>query len=59
MKARLRWFGHVKRRDRKYGIRRKKESGDGTTWEKNKRKTEAGMDGLCQSRHGSYRDNKI
>ena len=29
-------------------LRRKKYSGDGTTWEKKKRKTEAEMDGLCQ-----------
>ena len=29
-------------------------SGDGTTWEKKKRKTEAEMDGLCQPRHESY-----
>ena len=28
------------------------------SWEK-KRKTEAEMDGLCQPRHKSYRDNKI
>ena len=39
-------------------IRRKKDSGDGTTWEKKKRKTEAMMDGLCQPKHESYRDNK-
>ena len=38
-------------------IRRKKDSGDGTTWEK-KKKTEAEMDGLSQPRHESYRDNK-
>ena len=30
-------------------------SGDGTTWEKKKRKTEAEMDGLCQPRHESHR----
>ena len=40
-------------------IRRKKDSGDGTTWDKKKRKTEADMDGLCQPRHESYRDNKM
>ena len=49
-KARLEWFGHVRRR--------KKDSGDGTTWEKKKRKSEGEMDGLCQPRHESYRDNK-
>ena len=29
-------------------LRRKKNYGDGTTWEKNARKNEAEMDGLCQ-----------
>ena len=29
-------------------LRRKKDSGDGTTWEKNARKFKAEMDGLCQ-----------
>ena len=37
-KARLRWFAHVEARPI---IRRKKDSGDGTTWEKKARKTEA------------------
>ena len=36
-------------------LRRKKDSGDGTTREKKARKTEAEMDGLCQPRHESYR----
>ena len=40
-------------------IRRKGNTVDGTTWEKKKRKTEAEMDGLCQSRYESYRDNNI
>ena len=44
----LRWFEHVKRRDQKYVGRK---TGDETTWEKKKRKTEAEMDGLCQQRH--------
>ena len=39
-------------------IRHKKDPGDGATWEKEARKTEAEMDGLCQPRHESYRDNK-
>ena len=39
-------------------IHRKKDSGDGTTREKKKMKAEAEMDGLCQPRHESYRDNK-
>ena len=39
-------------------IRRKKDSGDGTTCEKKKRNTEAEMDGLCQPRHESYRKYK-
>ena len=30
-------------------LRRKKDFGDGTTWEKKARKTEAEMDGLCLS----------
>ena len=44
----------MKRRDQEY-VRRK--TGDGAIREK--RKTEAEMDGLCQLRHESYRDNKI
>ena len=39
-------------------IRRKKDSGDGTTWEKKARKTEAEMDGLCQQGHESHRNDK-
>ena len=38
-------------------IRRKKESGDGTTWEKKTKKTEAEMDGLCQPGHESHRND--
>ena len=38
--------------------RQKKDSGDGTTWEKKKRKTEAEMDGLCQPRHESHRNDE-
>ena len=38
-------------------IHRKKDSEDGTTWEKKARKTEAGMDGLCQPRHDISQDN--
>ena len=53
-KARLRWFGYVEARPR---IRRKKDYGDGTTREKKARKTEAEMDGLCQSRHESHRND--
>ena len=37
-KARLRWFG---REETRPIIRRKKDSGDGTTWEKKARKIEA------------------
>ena len=50
-KTRLRWFGHVKRREQEY-------VGDGTNWEKKKRKTEPEMDGLCQSRHESHRNDE-
>ena len=57
-KARLRWFGHVKRRDQDYVGPTKKDSGDGTTWEKKARKNEAEMDGLCQPRHGSHRNDE-
>ena len=39
------------------GIRRQKDFVDGATCEKKKRKTEVEMDGLCQQRHESYRDN--
>ena len=39
-------------------LRRKTDSGDGTTRKKKARKTEAEMDVLCQQRHESYRDNK-
>ena len=56
-KARLRWFGHVKRRDQDY-VRRKKYSGDGTTREKKARKTEAEMDGLGQPSHESHRNDE-
>ena len=55
--AKLGWFGHVKRPGPI--VRRKKDPGDGATREKKKRKTEAEMDGLCQPRHESYRDNNI
>ena len=47
-------FGHIKRRDQEYVGR---QTGDGIAWDK-KIKTEAEMDGLCQPRHKSYRDNK-
>ena len=37
--------------------RRKKDSGDGTTREKKKRRIDAEMDELCQLGHESNRDN--
>ena len=46
------------RKETRPRIRRQKDSGDGTTWEKKKRKTEAEMDGLCQSRHESHRNDE-
>ena len=46
------------RKETRPRIRRKKDSGDGTTWEKEKRKTEAEMDALCQSRHESHRNDE-
>ena len=39
-------------------VRRKKDSGDGITREKKARKTEAEMDGLCQPRHESQRNDE-
>ena len=38
---------------------RKKESGDGTTWEKKARKTESETGGLCQPGHDIHRNNNI
>ena len=43
------------RKEARPRIRPKKYSGYGTNWEKNTRKTEAEMDGLCQPRHESHR----
>ena len=37
---------------------RKKDSGYGPIWEKKARKTEAEMDGLCQPRHESHRNDE-
>ena len=34
------------------------DSGDGTTWEKKVRITEAEMDELCQPRHERYRNDE-
>ena len=39
-------------------LRRKKDSEYGTTRETKARKTEAEMDGLCQSRHESHRNDE-
>ena len=44
------------RKEARPRLHRKKDSGDGTTLEKKKRKTEEEMGGLCQPRHESYRD---
>ena len=46
------------RKEARQIIRGKKDSGDGTTWERKKGKTEAGMDGLCQPRHASHRNDE-
>ena len=40
------------------GLRRKTDSGDGSTREKKARKTEAEMDGLCQPRLESHRNDE-
>ena len=39
-------------------LRRKEDSGDGTTREKKARKTEAEMGGRCQPRHASHRNDE-
>ena len=46
------------RKEARPRLRLKKDSGDGTTREKKARKTEAEMDGLCQPRHESHRNDK-
>ena len=46
------------RKEARPRIRRKKDSGDGTTWVNKKRKAEAEMDGLCQPRHESHRNDE-
>ena len=39
-------------------LRRMVDTGDGTDRDKKKRNTEAEMDGLCQPRHESHRDDE-
>ena len=48
------------RKEARQRLRRKKDSGDGTTRhrEKKAKKTEAEMDGLCQPRHDSQRNDE-
>ena len=46
------------RKEARPRLRRKKDSGRGTTREKKARKTEAEMDGLCQPRHESHRNDE-
>ena len=46
------------RKEARPRLRRKTDSGDGTTREKKVRKTEAEMDGLCQPRHESNRNDE-
>ena len=46
------------RKEARPRLRRKKDSGDGTTRAKKARKTEAEMDGLCQPRHESHRNDE-
>ena len=36
----------------------KTNSGDGTAWEKKRKKTNAEKNGLCQQRHESYPDDR-
>ena len=52
--ARLRWFGPVKRRDQDYIGRKTLEM----VPRKKARKTEAEMDGLCQPRDESHRNDE-
>ena len=47
------------RKEARPRIRRKKDSGDGTTWEKKGKTDKAEMDGLCQPRQEAYWDNVI
>ena len=46
------------RKEARPRLRMKKDSGDGTTREKKARKTKAVMDGLCQPRHESHRNDE-
>ena len=46
------------RKEARQRLRRKKDSGDGTTREKKARKTESEMDGLSQPRHESHRNDE-
>ena len=47
------------RKESRPRLRRKKDSGgDDTTREKKARKTDAEMDGLCQPRHESHRNDE-
>ena len=47
------------REETRQGIRRKKDSEDGTTCEKKARKTETEIDGLSQPGHESHRNDEI
>ena len=55
-KARLGWFDHVKRRDHDYVGRKTLEMVP--PGRRETRKTEAEMDGLCQPRHESHRNDE-
>ena len=46
------------RKEARPRLRMKKDSGDGTILDKKARKTEAEMDGLCQPRHESHRNDE-
>ena len=46
------------RKEARPRLRRKTNSGDGTTREKKAKKTEAEMDGLCQPGHESHRNDE-
>ena len=45
------------RKEARPRLRRKTDSGDGTTRDKKARKTETEMDGLCQLKHESHRND--
>ena len=56
-KARLKWVGHVMRRDQEYIGRKTTEMAQPGRRRRGRLNTETEMDGLCQPRYESYQDN--